>query len=75
MTLGIKIMRKNDGIMLSQENYVDRLLQKFENFDVTLVSTPYYDSTQLRKNLSDQLAPSRYAQIIESDAFYKFYKT
>ncbi|XP_071933569.1 uncharacterized protein [Coffea arabica] len=64
--LGVKIIRKGDGIMLSQEHYTERLLRKFENYDVTPVSTPYDANTQLKKNNGDPIAQSKYAQIIGS---------
>ncbi|XP_071905928.1 uncharacterized protein [Coffea arabica] len=64
--LGVKIIRKCDGIMLSQEHYTERLLRKFENYDVIPVSTPYDANTQLKKNNGDPIAQSKYAQIIGS---------
>ena len=53
--LVVKIIRRNDGIMLSQEHYTERLLRKFETFNVTLtpMSTPYDTNTQLKKNNGD----------------------
>ncbi|XP_071928182.1 uncharacterized protein [Coffea arabica] len=66
MILGVNIIRRGDGIMLSQEHYTERLLRKFENYDVTPVSTPYDVNTQLRKNIGDPIAQSKYAQIIGS---------
>ncbi|XP_071939234.1 uncharacterized protein [Coffea arabica] len=44
----------------------ERLLRKFENYDVTPVSTPYDANTQLKKNNGDPIAQSKYAQIIGS---------
>ncbi|KAK6151926.1 hypothetical protein DH2020_014561 [Rehmannia glutinosa] len=64
--LGIKIIRKNNNIMLTQEHYVEKLLKKFGHFDVKPVSTPYDANTQLKKNLGDPVAQSEYAQIIGS---------
>jgi len=48
--LGIKVIRSEDGLMLSQEHYVERLLKKFEYFNVTSVSTPFDANSQLKKN-------------------------
>ncbi|KAK6147374.1 hypothetical protein DH2020_018286 [Rehmannia glutinosa] len=64
--LGVKIIRNDDGIMLSQEHYVEKLLKKFGHFDVKLVSTLYDANTQLKKNVGDPVAQSEYAQIIGS---------
>ena len=48
--LGVKIIKNDNGIMLSQEHYVKKLLKKFGNFDVTTVRPPYDANTQLKKN-------------------------
>ena len=64
--LGIKIVRSNNGIMLTQEHYVEKLLRKFGHFDVTPVSTPYDANSQLKKNKSDAVGQLEYAQIIGS---------
>lgn len=39
--LGIQIRRCESGLMLMQEHYVERLLEKFGHHDVNLVSTLY----------------------------------
>jgi len=39
--LGIKIIRKGDNILLSQDHYVEKLLRKFGYYDSELVSTLY----------------------------------
>jgi hypothetical protein len=36
--LGIKIIRRDKSIMLTQEHYIQKLLKTFGHFDVTLVS-------------------------------------
>ena len=48
--LGVKITRMGDSIMLSRERYVEKILKRFEHFDVKPVSTPYYANTHLMKN-------------------------
>jgi len=42
--LGIKLIKKNDGMSLTQSYYVEKLLKKFNYFDVKSVSTPYDSS-------------------------------
>jgi len=64
--LGVKIIRRDNVIMLSQEHYVEKLLKKFGHFDVTPLSTPYDANTQLKKNQDETVAQSEYAQIIGS---------
>lgn len=40
MILGVKVMRSEDGILLSQEHYMEKFLKKFECFEVTPVAIP-----------------------------------
>ena len=39
--LGIKLIKKNDDMVLTQSHYVEKLLKKFNYFSVKYVSTPY----------------------------------
>ena len=64
--LGIKFIRKNNGIMLTQEYYVEKLLKTFVHFDVTPVSTPYDSNSRLKKKKGDVVDQLKYAQIIGS---------
>ena len=64
--LGVKIIRKGDSIMLTQEHYVEKLLTKYGHSNVTPVSTPYDANTQLKKNKGEPVAQREYAQIIGS---------
>lgn len=52
--------------MLTQEHYVERLLKKFRHRDVNPVSTPYNADNELNENKGDNIAQSRYVQIIKS---------
>ena len=47
--LAIKIGKMNGGFSLCQSLYIGEMLQKFNNFDVTLVRTPYDHSIHLKK--------------------------
>ena len=64
--LGIKITRVPNGLKLSQEHYVEKILRKFEHFDCKPVSTPYDPSSQLKKNREHSVAQIEYPQIIGS---------
>ncbi|RVW34319.1 Retrovirus-related Pol polyprotein from transposon TNT 1-94 [Vitis vinifera] len=64
--LGIKITRIPNGLKLSQEHYVEKILRKFEHFDCKPVSTPYDPNSQLKKNREHSVAQIEYAQIIGS---------
>jgi len=64
--LGVRIIKNDSGLMLTQAHYVERLLKKYDHFDVKPVNTPYNSNIQLMKNKGDGVAQSKYAQIIES---------
>ena len=49
--LGIKIVRCDDGLILSQEHYIEKFLKKFGFFDCKPVSTAYDTNTQLKKKI------------------------
>ena len=54
--LGIKITRVPNGLKLSQEHYVEKILRKFEHFYCKLVSTPYDPISLLKKNREHSVA-------------------
>jgi len=64
--LGIKLIKKDDGMVLTQSHYVEKLLKKFNYFDVKHVSTPYDSSIKLKKNFSKGISAHKYSQIIGS---------
>ena len=64
--LGIKVLRKADGLILSQEHYVEKFLKRFEYYECKPVVTPYDANTHLKKNLDHSVSQPRYAQIIGS---------
>ena len=66
MILGIKISRMLNGLNLSQEHYVEKILKRFEHFDCKLVSTPNDPSHRLKKNRGHSVTQTRYAQIFGS---------
>ena len=67
--LGIKILRNDDCITLSQSHYIEKVLKRFEYFDLSPMSTPYDSKLHLVKNLGDSVSQERYAQIIDSLIF------
>jgi len=62
--LGIKLIKKNYDMILTQSHYVEKLLKKFNYFDVKLVSTSYNSFIKLKKNLSKGISSHKYSQII-----------
>jgi hypothetical protein len=67
--LGIKIIRRDNGVMLTfLKSFsilkLDRkLFKKYSFFDVTSASTSYDANTQLKKNKGEVIAHLEYAQI------------
>ncbi|GJY46845.1 zinc finger, CCHC-type containing protein [Tanacetum coccineum] len=60
--LGIKIKRKNKGIVITQSHYIEKILKKFNREDCSPVSTPMDPVEKLKPNTGkhvDQLEYSR----------------
>jgi len=51
--LGVRIIRKEDSILLSQEQYIEKILRKFRYYDFKPVSTPYDTNSKLMKNIGE----------------------
>ena len=64
--LGVRIIRKGDSILLSQEQYIEKLLRKFGYYDFKPVSTLYDANSKLMKNRGESISQPQYAQIIGS---------
>ena len=67
--LGINILRDNDCITLSQSHYVEKILKKFDHFDMSPMFTPFDSKVHLVKNRGDSVSQDKYAQIISSLMF------
>jgi len=67
--LRIKIQKTNTSFSLSQLHYIEKMLKKFNQFDVTPVRTPYDPSIHLRKNKGSSVSQTEYAKIIGSVMF------
>ncbi|KAL0308816.1 UNVERIFIED_CONTAM: Retrovirus-related Pol polyprotein from transposon TNT 1-94 [Sesamum radiatum] len=48
--LGIRIIRENKGISISQSHYIEKVLKKFNCFDCTPMSTPMDPSVKIMPN-------------------------
>jgi len=62
--LGIKIQETNTGFSLSQSHYIEKMLKKFNQFDVTHVRTPYDPSIHLKKNKGSSVSQNEYTKVI-----------
>ncbi|XP_070005633.1 secreted RxLR effector protein 161-like [Nicotiana tabacum] len=71
--LGVKIKRTSYGFSLSQSHYVEKMLKRFNCFDVAPVRTPYDPSIHLKKNKKSSISQTEYAKIIGSIMFLMNY--
>jgi len=71
--LGIKIRKTNDGFSLCQSHYIEKVLKKFNCFDVLPVRTPYDPIIHLKKDKGPSRSQIKYAKIIGSVMFLMKY--
>ncbi|GJS81604.1 hypothetical protein Tco_0748145 [Tanacetum coccineum] len=71
--LGIKVRKSKNGFSLCQSYYIEKILKKFNYFDIDPVKTPYDASTCLKKNEGPSTSQSQYAKIIRSVMFLMNY--
>ena len=64
--LGVKIIRTQTGLVLSQSHYVDKILEKFNPGDTSVAQTPIDTSQHLSKNRGESVAQLEYSRIIGS---------
>ncbi|GKB63596.1 zinc finger, CCHC-type containing protein [Tanacetum coccineum] len=64
--LGIKILRKENRLMLTQSHYIEKILKQFNSFNCLPVSTPFEVGSKLTYNTTRILAQNKYAKVIGS---------
>jgi hypothetical protein len=64
--LGMKLKRTNNEIAINLTNSIEKMLKKFEYFDLGPISTPYDHSSHLTKNLGEPVRQLEYSQRIGS---------
>ncbi|KAA0051007.1 Retrovirus-related Pol polyprotein from transposon TNT 1-94 [Cucumis melo var. makuwa] len=64
--LGVKMRKNKTSLSLCQSHYVEKILKKFDSFDVSPVRTPFDASKHLKKNKGDSVSQPEYAKIIGS---------
>ncbi|GKD55281.1 zinc finger, CCHC-type containing protein [Tanacetum coccineum] len=62
--LGIRIKHESNGIRISQSHYIEKVLNKFNYFDCTLVSTPIDTSKKLMPNNGQVVSQLEYSRVI-----------
>ncbi|KAL0551779.1 hypothetical protein IC582_010868 [Cucumis melo] len=64
--LGVKNRKNKINLSLCQSHYVEKILKKFDSFDVSPIRTPFDASKHLKKNKGDSVSQPEYAKIIGS---------
>ncbi|CAM8913427.1 unnamed protein product [Rhodiola kirilowii] len=67
--LGVRVTKFDKGYMLSQTHYVEKILKKFDCFDVVPVRTPCDPNKHLFKNSGTSVSQEEYAKVIGSLMF------
>ena len=70
---GVKIRKNENDLYLCQSHYVEKILKKFDSFDVSSVRTPYDCSKHLKKNKENSVSQLEYAKIIGSVMYFMNY--
>ena len=64
--MGVKIIRTQNGLILSQTYYVDKILEKFSANDSNIARSPIDTSHHLSKNRGESVNQLEYSRIIGS---------
>ncbi|GKC32967.1 zinc finger, CCHC-type containing protein [Tanacetum coccineum] len=62
--MGIGIKHESNGIAISQSHYIEKVLEKFNYFDCTPVSTPMDTSEKLMPNNGQTVSQLEYSKVI-----------
>jgi len=64
--LGIKIIRTDEGITLSQTHYAEKILDRFKHYSNGTAKTPVDPQLHLTKNSGEPVQQVEYARVIDS---------
>nr|GEV03363.1 hypothetical protein [Tanacetum cinerariifolium] len=62
--LGIKIKRKNKGIVITQSHYIEKILKKFNRKDCYSVSTPIDPVEKVKQNTGKTVDKLKYSRVV-----------
>ncbi|KAL0350117.1 UNVERIFIED_CONTAM: Retrovirus-related Pol polyprotein from transposon TNT 1-94 [Sesamum radiatum] len=71
--LGVKIRKTENGFLLCQSHYIEKILKRFNCHEEIPIRTPYDPSICLKKNNGDSVSQAEYAKIIGSVMFLMNY--
>ena len=66
VSLGIKIIRKEGELLLTQSHYIEKFLQKYGHYDDKPAPTPLDPSIKLEKNTGRTISQLEYSSVIGS---------
>ena len=66
VNLGIQIKRNNEGYILTQSHYVEKILNKYNQSNCKVELTPFDANCKLKKNTGDAVSQLQYSQVIGS---------
>jgi len=75
MILGIKLSKTKSGFSLCQSHYIEKMLKRFNSFEVAPMRTPFDPNVHLKKNRGSSVSQVEYAKIIGSVMFKKKLRT
>ncbi|WRX18298.1 Reverse transcriptase [Theobroma cacao] len=64
--LGIRIIRDNNGLTLSQSHYIEKIVMKYGKSDYMPMTTPYDSNIRLVSNKDKPMVQNEYAKVIGS---------
>ncbi|XP_071917162.1 secreted RxLR effector protein 161-like [Coffea arabica] len=64
--LSIKVKRSDEGYVLTQSHYIEKILQRFNQMDCKLAVTPFDANCKLQKHKGDPIHQLEYSQVIGS---------
>ena len=64
--LGIQIKRNNEGYILTQSHYVEKILNKYDQSNCKVAVTPFDANCKLKKNTGDAVSQLQFSQVIGS---------
>ncbi|XP_077215490.1 uncharacterized protein LOC143850059 [Tasmannia lanceolata] len=64
--LGIRIIRQDNGLILTQSHYIEKVLKKFNHFECSPISTPFDPNIKLYLNTGRTISQLGYASVIGS---------
>jgi hypothetical protein len=63
--LGIRIIRNNGGLILTQSHHIEKVLKRFNQFDCKPITTPFDTSMKIYPNAGRAVDQLQFAKVID----------